>query len=91
MRQKEYHLEAANLPGRKYMEDKPKDCAYCYWWRGGKKGCARDSCYYLLPPDEENPAKEKTAGECRNCPYGKHSPCIGYCIDKIFREHKKPI
>ena len=29
-----------------YTEDKPKDCRYCYFWGGKKKGCMLDSCYY---------------------------------------------
>ena len=23
----------------KYAEDRPKDCRYCYFWSGKKKGC----------------------------------------------------
>ena len=23
---------------------------------------------------------------CQGCPYGRHSPCIGYCMKKILRE-----
>lgn len=102
---KAYHLEAANLPGRKYMEDKPKDCAYCYWWMPGKRCCEREECFYLLPPDIEPPGKYAAAdmqgnceegafdsitadtyGDCRDCPYGKHAPCIGFCLAKILHE-----
>ena len=33
-----------------YSADKPADCAYCYFWRGKKKGCELSSCYYLIQP-----------------------------------------
>ena len=38
----------------KYAEDRPKDCRYCYFWSGKKKGCD-------LPVHEENP--ERLEGE----------------------------
>ena len=25
-----------------YTDDKPKDCRYCYFWGGKKKGCMLD-------------------------------------------------
>lgn len=70
---------------QKYAPDKP-DCAYCYF--STKKGtCKQRECYYLLP---EEPEKEPDAEEtCADCPYGKHYPCIGYCILKILREGKQ--
>ena len=37
----------------------------------------------LLP---EEPEKEE--GTCEGCPYGKHAPCIGFCLLKIVRELK---
>ena len=42
-----------------------------------------EKCYYLLP---EEPEKEE--GTCEGCPYGKHAPCIGFCLLKIVRELK---
>lgn len=39
----------ATMPGRKYSEEKPWSCKYCYWWGGRKKGCIEKQCYYLLP------------------------------------------
>lgn len=102
---KAYLPEAASLPGRKYREDKPVDCGYCYWWKPGKKCCEREECFYLLPPDTaviglgvsadmpegvgyvfaDSPQPD-TYGDCRYCPYGKHSPCIGFCLAKILYE-----
>lgn len=70
----------------RYAQDKPKDCACCYFWSAGKKACTKKSCYYLLP-EQETEGKE---GDCRNCPYGKYSPCIGYCLLGILREMRLP-
>ncbi len=72
----------------RYAEDKP-DCAYCYFRK--KKGvCRLEKCYYLLPEQTEKKAgtEEET---CADCPYGKHAPCIGYCLLKIVRELKLKI
>ena len=30
----------AAIEGRKYSEEKPWSCKYCYWWGGKKKGCS---------------------------------------------------
>ena len=35
----------------KFAEDKPKDCKFCYYWGGKKKGCTlggEEKCYYLI-------------------------------------------
>ncbi len=38
----------------------------------------------------ENPLPQEFSGNggggCQGCPYGRHSPCIGYCLKKILRE-----
>ena len=85
---------------RRYADDKPRECRYCYFWKGKIKGCSQEECYYLLP--EENPAlvdvpgnlpaqeiSRNGGGGCQGCPYGRHSPCIGYCLKKILREMKE--
>ena len=83
-------LENANLPGRKYMDDKPKDCRFCYWWEGNCRSCALKECYYLLPLEkEEKNEQEGQPGDCKSCPYGKHFPCIGYCTEKLLQEMKE--
>jgi hypothetical protein len=70
-----------------YSEDKPKDCAYCYFWGGKKKGCTQEQCYYLFP--EMTPLKpNKWWKPCGDCPYGKYEPCIGYCTAKILKEFR---
>ena len=38
----------AAIEGRKYSEEKPWSCKYCYWWGGKKKGCSLKQCQYLL-------------------------------------------
>ena len=68
---------------QRYAEDKP-DCAYCYF-RNKTGICRLDKCYYLLPDDIPEKDREES---CADCPYGKHFPCIGYCLLKIVREMK---
>lgn len=74
--------------GLKFEEDKPPDCRFCYFWKPKRKCCSfggEEHCYYLIP--EEDLTTKETM--CDGCPYGRDIPCIGYCIDKIMREHKK--
>ena len=73
---------------QEYAEDKPKDCACCYFWNSRKKGCSKEKCYYLLPPENIQADKEDTTG-CEGCPYGRYSPCIGYCLQKILLEMRQ--
>ena len=84
--------------GRRYAPDKPKECKHCYFWKGKQKGCSQKECYYLLPEDSKEPAeaqgnlsmpKSGENGNCRGCPYGRHSPCIGYCLRKIMWEMRE--
>lgn len=75
----------AAIEGRKYREEKPWSCKYCYWWGGKKKGCSLKQCHYLLP--EKKKAVKTTP--CGGCPYGKHVPCIGYCIARLYSEMKE--
>lgn len=79
---------------RNYAPDKPKDCRLCFFWKGRRKGCSQAECYYLLPEEgagaEELLSQEPDGtGDCRCCPYGRHSPCIGYCLQKVILEMKK--
>ena len=73
---------------QKYAEDKPKDCSYCYFWNSRKNGCSKEECYYRLLPEEPFEEKEETWC-CEGCPYGRYSPCIGYCLQKILLEIKQ--
>jgi hypothetical protein len=75
----------AVIPGRKYEPEKPWSCEYCYFWKSRKKGCELENCQYLLQEVDQKMQMEKI-GDCRTCPYGKHSPCIGYCIAKLLAE-----
>ena len=54
---KPVQLTIAKLPGRRYEEDKPRDCRYCYYWAGRVRGCSRKECWYLIPLPEK-PKKE---------------------------------
>lgn len=65
---------------RMYQEDKPKDCRYCYYWMPGKEKCSLRECFYLIKE------KPKRKSECDDCPYGRCSPCIGWCTKKLLRE-----
>ena len=55
----------AAIEGRKYSEEKPWSCKYCYWWGGKKKGCSLKQCHYLLT--EKKKAVKTTP--CGGCPY----------------------
>lgn len=78
-------MQAGKAAKGRFSEDKPKNCAGCYFWNRKKKACTQGRCYYLLPEEAAN----VNAGECGGCPYGRASPCIGYCLQKILREMKK--
>ena len=83
-------LPQAILPGRRYEEDKPRDCRYCYYWGGRCKGCLNKDCWYLIPLPKKPKFSLNTGAlpelDCKTCAYGKPAPCIGYCIAKIERE-----
>ena len=70
------------MPKEIYADDKPKDCKFCYFWRGKNKGCClgKENCYYLVQ------VAPKLKSECDDCPYGKCGPCIGWCTKKILKE-----
>ena len=67
----------------KYAHDKPSDCRYCYWWFVAEERCilGEGQCYYILPK-----TTNRKKSECDDCPYGKASPCIGYCLRKIMNK-----
>ena len=71
----------------RYADNKPKSCSYCYFWQGKKHGCELKSCYYLLRKETEQKL-DMDGTDCKGCPYGRHAPCIGYCLVKIMRELK---
>ena len=68
-------MQTAGVDKQRYTEDKPQDCNYCYFWNDKRNCCTKTECYYLR--SEREP-------DCNGCPYGKHSPCIGYCLQKIM-------
>ena len=83
-------LPQSEIDGRVYASDKPCDCRYCYYWDMRRSDCIRDKCWYLLPLPK-NIAESfdddgRLISDCRICPYGRVSPCIGYCIAKLYRE-----
>ena len=74
----------AGAVSRRYAEDKPASCDYCYFQIPGKNVCELKKCFYLLP--EKKPELEKGAGGCGACPYGRTRPCIGFCMEKLLIE-----
>ncbi|MCI9198141.1 MAG: hypothetical protein HFH56_13575 [Lachnospiraceae bacterium] len=65
-----------------------------------QKGRRQERCHHLLP--EKRPASADVPGDpltqgsgkngngdCQSCPYGRHSPCIGYCMQKILWEMRE--
>ena len=52
----------AAIEGRKYSEEKPWSCKYCYWWGGKKKGCSLKQCHYLLPEKKKAVKTTKITG-----------------------------
>lgn len=82
-------MQTGKADKRRYAWDKPSDCAYCYFWNK-LKGCKKKECYYLLP--EKAPLSTGGAAQmpdCRGCPYGRSTPCIGFCLQKIILEMKQ--
>ena len=70
------------IDGKKYAEDRPKECRYCYFWENKKTGCTlgEENCYYLMTEPED------PVSACTNCPYSKVHPCVGWCTKKILEE-----
>lgn len=71
---------------RKYAEDKPLVCEDCYF--GADEKWLHQKTVLLSSPKTARERYEK-AGQCVGCPYGKHSPCIGYCLQKILQDMRK--
>ena len=71
-----------------YASDKPSDCAYCYFFSARRKKCKRKECFYRI---SSPPLRRKVTHwePCEGCPYGKHTPCLGYCIVKAVKEVKE--
>ena len=83
-------LPQSEIEGRAYASDKPCDCRYCSFWDMHKGDCTRNQCWYLLPLPKNTAERFDDGGrlilDCRICPYGRVSPCIGYCIAKLYKE-----
>ena len=72
-------------------------CEYCLFWKGRKVGCMyphgcccpvaqKPTVRFGVPieyPKAEKPAAVKS--ECDGCPYGRDTPCIGWCTREILR------
>lgn len=72
-------------------------CRYCLYWKGKRKGCTyEDGCCCPVPqkPARRNSveihyetvvAEKLPVSECTDCPYGRDSPCLGWCTKEIMR------
>ena len=72
-------------------------CRYCLYWKGKKTGCIYPSgCCCPIPqkppvrngqpviyPKEQEDSPAKT--ECDGCPYGRDSPCLGWCTKQVMK------
>ena len=72
--------EVFTMEEKIYLEDKPRDCKYCYWWYKRKGYTYHQGCYYELTPE---PQAKKSP--CDGCAYGKNTPCIGYFIKEVMK------
>lgn len=78
-------MKEGNADDIKYAEDKPQDCRFCYFWNSLKQACRKERCYYKR--QEKKPVvRDIMLGDCHFCPYGRYSPCLGYCLEKIILE-----
>ena len=75
------------IPGANYRKSKPASCTFCYWWMGQKQGCGNAECFYLIRKKRvKECAESDRKPSCAGCPYGRHAPGIGYCIDGLLKE-----
>ena len=66
------------------------DCRYCLYWKGLRKGCTYEKgCCCDIPQTPPNkpplPRPTVTVSECEDCPYGRDSPCLGWCTKDVMR------
>ena len=72
-------------------------CKYCLYWHGKRQGCTYpDGCCCNIPQHparrngedviytSESPAPVEHS-ECEGCPYGRYSPCIGWCTKELLK------
>ncbi len=68
-------------------------CHLCHFWKGRKIGCTSKTgcCSPASQPWQNGDANiddTKTLlpnSECVGCPYGRDSPCIGWCTKEAMR------
>lgn len=90
-------MKTRNAGRERYAADKPEECKYCYFWNAKRQCCRQKECYYLLLGETlraDNMSKEiqqqdERVWDCWDCPYGRHSLCIGYCTQKIVMEMRQ--
>lgn len=72
-------------------------CKYCLYWKGERTGCIYPKgCCCPIPQKPKMrfgteihyPSSEKQTvaqSDCDNCPYGRDSPCIGWCTKEVMK------
>ncbi len=72
-------------------------CKYCLYSKGRRTGCVYPKgCCCPIPQKPKMrfgteihyPSPEKqtvTKSDCDNCPYGRDSPCIGWCTKEVMK------
>ena len=73
------------------------DCRYCLYWKEKRKGCVSpkhcspteqqtsERNVVAQPHDDKDNEAIAPVSECMNCPYGRDSPCIGWCTKEVMR------
>lgn len=75
------------LPSRRVALSEKKLNKYFPASYSSEDKLGEERCYYLLPPEKE----KKKKSPCDGCPYGRVSPCIGYCLREIQQNRNEGI
>ncbi|MFR3947168.1 MAG: hypothetical protein ACLTZM_08775 [Ruminococcus sp.] len=78
-------MQEGKADKERYAQDKPKNCAYCYFWSVGKKACTKKAAI-ICSRSRKQRKRRGTAKAARmeSIPRG-----IGYCLAKILWEMKE--
>lgn len=71
---------------KRFAPDKPQDCRTVIFGISGNVDVQKIACLLLPEVKQDHGGKNGNLGNCSTCPYGKHSPCIGFCLQKILTE-----
>ena len=63
----------------------PISCEYCYFWHQSRCTRGSEGCFYLRKIKRRTRQKTK----CIDCPYGRDSPCLGWCTKDIMEYFRR--